>query len=291
MTQYAPGGEPASTGAPTSGGSAASSAQSAKERATEAAQTGKQAGAEVAQQASQAGTQVAQSAAERAKDVAHETQRQARDLFGEAKQQLQNQASSQHSSLVSNIRQLGDELGGMTSSTGQSGIASELVSQAHERVNSVADWLEHRQPGDLVTEVRRFAQRRPGAFLLGAAVAGVVAGRLTRGVVAAHSEDDATSGIGSRGSGEYTEIQGGYSSGYTPTTTYGETSGYGSAGYPAESDPYAAQRSGGAFPGADPYGGAQYGEVPAGGQYGGTGYPGVPADPGYSVPPSGGTSR
>jgi hypothetical protein len=268
MTQYAPGGDPASAEYPstsTSGGGA-SSAQSAKERAAEAAQTGKQAGAEVAQSATQAGSEVAQSAAERAKDVAEQTKRQARDLFGEAREQLRSQAGAQHSSLVSNLRQLGDELGNMTSSSSSGGVAGELVGQAHERVNSVADWLESRQPGDLFSEARRFAQRRPGAFLLGAALAGVVAGRLTRGVVAAHGESG-SSGTGTASGGEYTEIQGGYSSGYTPTTSYGETSGFGGAsGYPAAADPYAAQRSGGAFPGA-------------------------PADPGYSVPPSGGISR
>ncbi|HKC26518.1 MAG TPA: hypothetical protein VKB75_00770, partial [Jatrophihabitans sp.] len=47
-------------------------------------------------------------------------------------------------------------------------------------------------PGDLVDELRRFARRRPGAFLMGALAAGVVAGRLGRGVVAAHTEDDGT---------------------------------------------------------------------------------------------------
>jgi ElaB/YqjD/DUF883 family membrane-anchored ribosome-binding protein len=293
MTQYAPGGDPASAEYPSSATAygqpdegASSSAQSAKERAADAAQTSKQAGAEVASNAAQAGSEVAQSAAERAKDVAGETKRQARDLLGEAKQQLQSQAGAQHSSLVSNLRQLGEELGSMAGSSSQSGVATELVSQAHERVNSVADWLESRQPGDLLTEARRYAQQHPGTFLVGAALAGVLAGRLTRGVVAAHRDDGsssqgypATTGY----SESYTEIQGGYSSGYTPTTTYGETSGYGTgtgAGTVA-GDPYAAQHYGGAYPGSDPY---------QGGQYGGTGYPGTPADPGYTVPPSGGTT-
>jgi hypothetical protein len=52
----------------------------------------------------------------------------------------------------------------------------------------VADWLEHREPGDLLDEVRRFARRRPGTFLVGAAVAGALVGRLTRGVVAQQQE-------------------------------------------------------------------------------------------------------
>jgi hypothetical protein len=300
MTQYAPGGDPASAEYPSSATAygqpdegSSSSAQSAKERAVDAAQTSKEAGSEVASHATQAGSEVASTAAERAKDVAQETKRQARDLLGEAKQQLQNQAGAQHSSLVDNLRQLGSELESMADNSSQSGVATELVSQAHERVNSVADWLESRQPGDLLGEVRSYAQRRPGMFLLGAALAGVVAGRLTRGAVAAHRDQGSESGYpAASGSAEsYTEIQGGYSSGYTPTTTYGETSGYHTG--TSAGDPYAAQRYGGAYPGAEPYSGApQYGgEQVGGGQYGGTGYPGTPADPGYSVPPSGGTTR
>ncbi len=275
MTQYAPGGDPASpeylstsaTAYGQAGEGTSSSTQSAKERAADAAETSKQAGSEVASHATQAGSDVAQTAADKAKDVAQETKRQARDLLGEAKQQLSDQAGAQHSSLVTNLRQLGSELGSMANNSSQSGMATELVSQAHERVNSVADWLDSRQPGDLFTEARRYAQRRPGVFLLGAALAGVVAGRLTRGVVESHRDDGSTQGY--PGSAGYTEIQGGYSSGYTPTTTYGETSGYGTT---TVGDPYAAQHYGGAYPGTETY-------------------PGSPADPGYSVPPSGGTPR
>jgi hypothetical protein len=66
------------------------------------------------------------------------------------------------------------------------------VSQAGARAHGAADWLEQRQPGDLVDEARSFARQRPGTFLIGAAVVGVLAGRLTRGAVAAHSEDGAS---------------------------------------------------------------------------------------------------
>jgi hypothetical protein len=58
-----------------------------------------------------------------------------------------------------------------------------VARQAADRADRVADWLGEREPGDLVEEVRSLARRRPGAFLLGAALAGVVVGRLTRGVV------------------------------------------------------------------------------------------------------------
>jgi hypothetical protein len=65
------------------------------------------------------------------------------------------------------------------------GFAPELARQAAERTRGIATWLDEREPGALLDEVRRFARRRPGAFLAGAAIAGVLAGRLTRGAVAA----------------------------------------------------------------------------------------------------------
>jgi hypothetical protein len=62
--------------------------------------------------------------------------------------------------------------------------------------------LQNREPAELLEEVRRFARRKPGLFLLGAAAAGVLAGRLTSGVKAAHSDTGSTGGT------------------YTPQTNY-----------------------------------------------------------------------
>jgi hypothetical protein len=66
-------------------------------------------------------------------------------------------------------------------------LATELTREASGRIHDWAGWLESREPADLLDEIREFARRRPGVFLLGAALAGVAAGRLTRGAVAASS--------------------------------------------------------------------------------------------------------
>jgi hypothetical protein len=79
------------------------------------------------------------------------------------------------------------------------GLAPEIARQAAERTRGVASWLDEREPGALVEEVRRFARRKPGAFLAGAAIAGVLAGRLTRGAVAAASDDSSGDSSGSNG--------------------------------------------------------------------------------------------
>jgi hypothetical protein len=82
-----------------------------------------------------------------------------------------------------------DELWEMTAKGGQSGVATEVAQQAAERIHGMASWLEQREPADVLQAVRDFARRRPGVFLAGAAVAGLAAGRLTRGMTDAARSD------------------------------------------------------------------------------------------------------
>ena len=82
-------------------------------------------------------------------------------------------------------------------SQASAGPATALARQASGRAHSVASWLEHREPQDVLQEVQRFARRRPGSFLAIAAVGGLLAGRLTRGLTSEDSNDDSTSGANS----------------------------------------------------------------------------------------------
>ena len=77
----------------------------------------------------------------------------------------------------------------MAAKGGQSGVATEVAQQAAERIHGAASWLEQREPADLLQAVRDFARRRPGVFLARAAVAGLAAGRLTRGMTDAARSD------------------------------------------------------------------------------------------------------
>ena len=140
------------------------------------------AAAGVGQHAREAGGQVAGTATDQARQVVAETGRQARDLLGEAQGHAQSQASAQQERAAQQLHSVADEVGQMASNGDQSGVATEFARQAADRMHGAASWLEQREPGDLLDEVRNFARRRPGAFLIGAAVAGLAAGRLTRGL-------------------------------------------------------------------------------------------------------------
>lgn len=157
--------------------------------------------AAVAESAKQAGGQVAQSATEQAKDVATEASRQARNLLNEGRDQVREQARTGQQKAAEKLESVADELHTMAAKSDESGVAAEMAMQASEKVRDVASWLQNREPGDLLVEVRNWARRRPGAFLAGAAVAGVLAGRLTRGAMAAQSEQSGQDGQGSSGSG------------------------------------------------------------------------------------------
>ena len=99
--------------------------------------------------------------------------------------QVREQASTQQHQAALHLRAVADELSEMAAKGGQSGLATQVAQEAAERVRGVASWLDQREPGDLLDGVRDFARRHPGTFLVGAAVAGVVAGRLTRGLTSA----------------------------------------------------------------------------------------------------------
>lgn len=139
---------------------------------------------------------VTHTAADQVREVAAETGRQARDLLREGRRQLREQAVAGQQKLGREISTVAEELREMAGGSSQSGTVGELAYQGADRLNELASWLQNRQPGDLIEEVRSFARRRPGAFLLGAALAGVVAGRFTGGgtaVVRAPDDDGSMS--------------------------------------------------------------------------------------------------
>jgi hypothetical protein len=140
--------------------------------------------------AKESGQRVASTAAEQGKNVLDEGKVQARNLTHEVSQQAHEQTKVQKDKAASGLRSLGAELQSMAAAQGaQAGLATDLAQQASVKVHDLAGWLDQREPGELLDEVRALARRKPGTFLLGALAAGVVAGRLTRGAVDAARSD------------------------------------------------------------------------------------------------------
>ncbi|MQA34270.1 hypothetical protein [Modestobacter roseus] len=207
----------------------ASTKDAAKGAAQETTDTARDQAKNVGHTAAEAGSQVAATAADQAKQVTHEASRQAQDLVAQGRQQLTEQARTGQQKAGQGLGEIAGQLRSMAEGGGEtpSGPAADLVRQAGDKVDQLASWVSDREPGDMLQDVRAFARRRPGAFLLGAAIAGVVAGRLTTGAVAAH-KDENDSGQGDGGTRQ--PATGNYVA-ETPTTGYAVgTTGYATTG-------------------------------------------------------------
>jgi vacuolar-type H+-ATPase subunit H len=202
-------------------------------------ETAKEQARHVQESASEATSQLAGTAKDQAQNVAEDVRHQARQLADETGQQLNEQARGQRDRAVSGLRSLGDELDSMSSSTEKSGLGAQLAREGSSLTHQVADFLEDREPGQLVDELRQLARRRPGAFLVGAAAAGVVVGRFTRGAMSARNSSTQT--LPGDANGETYQ-----SSDLTPPITNEGKGVYDSDAEAAESildEPYSAQPS------------------------------------------------
>ncbi len=140
------------------------------------------------EQAKEGARHVAEVGKDEALNVAHETSQQAKELWQQTRSQLIDQSAQQQTKVAEGLRSLSQELSSMARGSDQQGVASDLAQQASQRMGDVAGWLDQRDPGSLVSEVKQFARQRPGAFLAAAATIGLVAGRLSRGLVADHQD-------------------------------------------------------------------------------------------------------
>lgn len=231
---------------------------SAKERAQEAAST-----------AAQQGQHVAGKAAGEAQHVAAEAKEQVRGLAEQAKSEvsshLQDQGKQGKDRITGTLSTFGDDLAGMAENS--SGLAADVAQEVAQRVRAFTDHLERSEPSDLLDDVRRFARRRPGTFLVGSLAAGVVVGRLLRGTKDAVDAADATSGGPSHYATDTPRVTPGAPDTTSVTASHGQPTGV-PTGTPS-----------GSPTGIDP---ALPGGVPGAGT-GGT----SPNATGYSSPPAG----
>lgn len=139
---------------------------------------------DVREKAGAAAGQVASTTREQAKSVAGEAKDQVQDLAGQARTQVREQTHAQQQRAAERLHAMGDELNAMADKSEEPGLASDLAREASRRVHGVARWLEEHEIGDAIDAIRDYARRRPGVFLAGAAIAGVAAGRMTRGMTA-----------------------------------------------------------------------------------------------------------
>ena len=161
---------------------------------------------QVADTAMSEASNVASTATEGARDVAGEAGAQAKAVAGEAKQQLdrlisqgrdevRQQAEQRSSQAAGQLRTLSEQFSALVAGRPEAagplvGYASDLQSQ----LRRLASRVEQGGAQGVMDDVTRFARRRPGAFLAGAASIGFVVGRLVRAGVASQRENGPSTG-------------------------------------------------------------------------------------------------
>ena len=126
-------------------------------------------------------------AKDEAATVVGEAKTQAKDLYAQTQRELSEQANTQQQRLAGGLRSVSDELGSMATNSEGSGVASDLVQQVSGRLSAAATWLGDRDPGAVLAEVKRYARRKPGTFILAAATVGL---RVARALAANASDDN-----------------------------------------------------------------------------------------------------
>ena len=178
----------------TSPGQVAGATQQA---AGQTATTAKDEAAQVGHVAASAATDVASTAKQQAGQVAGEAVNQLKALTDDARSQATQQVSNATEQLSTKVRSLAGEMRDLGQGKGDANSTiAGLVQQLADRGEQLADQITAKGPGGLVQDLRGFAARKPGTFLLGALAAGVVTGRLVKGATADSTPSGSSTGYG-----------------------------------------------------------------------------------------------
>jgi hypothetical protein len=179
-----------------------STTEAAKQEAGQVASTAVDQGKQTASVAADAASQTAATATEGAKQVASEAAQQvtevtrqatdqARELVGQAQSQLHEQATTQTERAAGGLADVGRQLRALGDGrSDEAGFAADAARQLAEKVEQFAGRIQERGFDGTVEDLKSFARRRPGVFLLGAAAAGFAAVRLGKGAQAVQQTED-----------------------------------------------------------------------------------------------------
>ncbi len=124
---------------------------------------------------------VREEAKEQVRSVADTAVQQTKGILADMGSDISTEAQSQKLRLAKGLDGFSTELEEVA--LNGSGRVPSLASEAAARTRSLSRWLERTDPSDIVRSVEDFGRRRPVMFILGSALAGVAAGRLTRGII------------------------------------------------------------------------------------------------------------
>ncbi|MFI9345195.1 hypothetical protein ACIG0D_28600 [Streptomyces sp. NPDC052773] len=156
------------------------SAQSADGRVQAAGQTAKEQASATAGQAREAAGDVAGTALDQARTVAGEARRQAGSAVGDLRGRVTEEVEGQTRRAAGTVRQWADDLAELARNAPDDSSVRSMVSQVADGGHRAADYLDRHGVEGMTEDLKGFARRRPGAFLAGAALAGLAVGRMAK---------------------------------------------------------------------------------------------------------------
>ena len=149
-------------------------------------------GQQVAGQAKEQASAVASTAREEASHVADEVRNHAEEMLHEARGQVRQQAEQQSEKLGTGLQRLGDQFRALGEGRPEdAGPVRDYTNRMADAMEQMGRRLNDRGLEGNMEELQRYARRRPGVFLMGAAAAGFAASRLGRGARDAQKEQEA----------------------------------------------------------------------------------------------------
>jgi len=179
-------------------------ASAAAGEAQRVASTAQEKGQQVVSVASDQVSEVGSTVKDQASRVTGEVVEQGRSLADEALSQLEEQARAQTRRLADSLSKLGEEVHALAEGRPDEATtirpyvsdAADAVYDAADRIYGLSSDIDQRGIGGVLEDLQSFARRRPGAFLVGAAIAGFGIGRAVR----ANSSSDDDDGVAGNGS-------------------------------------------------------------------------------------------
>jgi hypothetical protein len=159
-----------------------SPAEAARHQAGEVASTVTQEAAHVATTAKDGVVDLTGTVKEQVSTVTSDVADQGRTLLAGAKEQVASTADDQVSKVSGALGSLSDQLTALIEGRPEeAGQVRDLASRARREVEGLAGRIDQKGVDGVLDDVRRFARRRPGTFLLLAGAAGLGVGLVARG--------------------------------------------------------------------------------------------------------------
>lgn len=142
--------------------------------------TASQEGNAVVHHAKDAAADVASTAKDQSRQVAHEAKHQTRQVVEDVRQRVGREADDQARRVSQGINKIADELSSMAEHSSEGSPAAGALRQVADTGRQAARFLDERGASGLLETAQDFARRKPGTFLIGAALTGFLVGRVVK---------------------------------------------------------------------------------------------------------------